>query len=299
MPSAVNVTIPQSAGLASQAGRGDLRVSQNQLLASQAGRGDLRVSQADVLVLWNFPTVRASSSQADIASYGTFQSSNRVTQFGALALIRPRVINQKIRAWGFSQNGHDFYVLRLGTDETLVYDATTGQWSNWASPNLPYFIPLSGLNWLGYSQTNVKQGLVSDVIAGDDSVGTLWLLDPNLGYDQLAGPTDKDVFERIVTGGITLREFKGSRTNAVYLACQTGFPQDDIPSNITLNISDDGGNTWLSMGTQTLQTGVYNQNVIWRSLGAARNPGRIFQFVDTGATVRIDGAEVNQEGFDA
>lgn len=62
-------------------------------------------------------------------------------------------------------------------------------------------------------------------------------------------------------------------------------------TSIQLRYSDDNGRTYTSAGTVIVQPGVFFTELRWRSMGLMRAPGRIFEFIDSGATVRIDGAD--------
>src|SRR5690606_14907332 len=73
----------------------------------------------------------------------------RVTQLRVISLVRGRVANPRVRTWTFTLDGHDFYVLRLGDQETLVYDVSTEQWVNWDSAGLPFWRPNVGMSWIG------------------------------------------------------------------------------------------------------------------------------------------------------
>ena len=86
------------------------------------------------------------------------------------------------RVWTFSLDGHDFYVLRLGDSETLVYDLYSEQWVDWANFQKEFWRANNGQNWAGASKLAYTYG--SDVVVGDDTYGLLWFLDPEQPYDQ-------------------------------------------------------------------------------------------------------------------
>lgn len=191
-----------------------------------------------------------------------------------------------LRVWGFSLDGHDFYVLKLGPSETLVYDLTTGQWSSWASPGMDSWRANIGQNWVGMGfDTFQTYGYNSDVIAGDAGSGTLWILDPTVGRDDRS-TVDSDSFNRIVTGGVRVMGRETIPCGAVTLDLSVGNPTQ-LNATITLEISDDAGNTWVSCGSKDVLAGDFNTTVEWRSLGLIKAPGRIFKITDTGTSVRI------------
>jgi len=211
----------------------------------------------------------------------------------------PPVGNPLIRSWGFSQDGHDFYVLRLGEEGTLIYDATTGQWSEWDGASVNYWRATLGMNWIGIGRDNLNAGAASNVIAGDIERGILWSLDPALGYDESVAEdaTTGDYFVRAVRGGVPFRGRHRSRTNGIWLTISNGQPTVPFAA-VTLRTSDDQGKTWQDRGTITVEPANYNQDLYWRSLGVMRAPGRLFEFEDNGAMIRIDGATIDMSKDD-
>lgn len=198
----------------------------------------------------------------------------------------------KLKAWSFEMDGHEQYVLRLGDTETLVYDLTTGKWAAWDSPDQNTWRAALGVNWLGMERDGYDSGAVTNVVVGDDAFGLLWTLDPTAGLDQNPNAaSDDQPFTRVVTGGLPMRGRQSPRCNAVFLTIATGSPVVDN-AVINLRISDDFGTTYQDCGDVSVPAGVYSTEIEWRSLGLIRAPGRIFEFTDTGATVRIDGADI-------
>ena len=192
---------------------------------------------------------------------------------------------------GFTLDGHDFYVLRLGADETLLYDLTTGQWSSWDSPGRNTWRATGSINWVGLLGSGEDNVPATNIICGDDTLGVLWALDPASGSDE--GPFEGmplRPFTRTVTGGIPVRSRTSPRCNAVTLVVSTGDP-DATDTTMQLRVSDDNGQTYQNCGAVKVPDNIYFREVRWRSLGVIRAPMRIFEFSDTGATVRIDGAD--------
>lgn len=196
--------------------------------------------------------------------------------------------NVASRAWGFSLDGHDFYVLRLGDSHSLVYDLMTRQWSEWKNETLDYWRAHCGQNWQGMAAT--LSTYPTDVVAGDDTEGILWVLDPTAGRDDLT-TSGSESFTRTVTGGISLSGRDVAPCNAVELTVALGAPTQ-TGAAFELSTSDNLGQTWLSHGTVTTSAGNYSQVVEWRALGTMQAPGRIFKITDNGATVRIGRADI-------
>lgn len=202
----------------------------------------------------------------------------------------------QVLAHAFSLDGHDFYVLKLGASETLVYDLTTGQWASWDSNNRFNWRPNSSFNWIGMLGSGSPSLPSTNIVMGDDTFGTLWVLDPSSGVDEGPLPGDAlEPFTRAVTGGLPLRNRKSPRCNAVTLTMSTGDP-DVTDARVQLRISDNNGRTYEDCGTVSVPPNNYFTEVRWRSLGLMRAPGRVFEFIDTGATVRIDGADAQLNG---
>jgi hypothetical protein len=195
-----------------------------------------------------------------------------------------------IRVWGYSLDGHDMAVFRLGQSETLVYDLTTKQWAWWANAGRTNWRVHCGQNWIGMSTATLERAFGSDVVAGDDTEGILWILDPTAGLDDLT-TTGNEVFTRTVLGGVPLDGRQVGQCNALTITLSLGQPVGDEAS-IQLRTSDDLGHNWLSHGSNTIISADYSAVVEWRSLGLMRQPGRLFEISDNGAAVRIGRADL-------
>lgn len=195
-----------------------------------------------------------------------------------------------LRCWTYSLDGHDYYVLRVGQSTTLVYDLTTGSWSEWRSPGRFNWRAHVGCNWVGMSATTLNRGWGSDVVAGDDASGVLWILNPAVGRDDRS-TTGSDYITRVVIGGIQMTSRDSIPCNAVELDVALGHASQPLAA-FTLETSDDFGHSWDNQGTVTIDTTDFTQVCEWRSLGNISYPGRIFRFTDNGATVRFSGADM-------
>jgi hypothetical protein len=268
----------------------DVRVTDSFINAGVISTPDVRITQAFSLALIKFPSEEVRLTESFIAALVTSGSTIRVTDSYVLALVKGRTDNRKARAWTFSLDGHHFYVLRAGEDATLIYDLTTNQWSEWVSGSRPTtWRAQSGTNWIGMLNTYVFAN--SNVVAGDDTFGVLWVLDPDQGYDESPEDGSEVQFSRTATTFIPKGMRETERLGAVYLTASVGNPQV-TGATITLRTSDDAGNTWQDHGTITATEGEYSQEFVWRSLGLIKQPGKLFEFVDNGASVRLDKLDI-------
>lgn len=254
------------------------------------------VSQYNALAIINFP--------ADFEDVTTVAETVPVRQTSPvdveqarLAVVaRGRTANPQLHAWTFSLDGHDFYVLRLGDRETLIYDTTTEQWVEWGDLNLPFWRPTVGQNWVGGIRLGTDNG--SNIIAGDDTFGLLWILNPTQPYDQhpdYLNYRQEIYFDRAVTGQVVIRGRTTTPVFAAFLTSDMGNPAYD-GAGVTLLMSDDAGQSYDDMGLVTVTPGVQMPELSWYSLGQMEAPGRLFKIVDDGAIARIDGLEIDVDG---
>lgn len=252
----------------------------------------IRASEARVFTIFNLPSQGEQVSQARIFSpVVSAPIPIEVSQLRVMAIVHGRLDNRKMRAGWFPLDGHDFVFFRLGESSTLVYDLTTSTWMEWNSEDLNFWRVNAAWNWVGMGSTTLMAGAQSKVVAGDDSVGLLWTLDPTVGVDDSAR-SDRDPvpFTRRVIGGVAQRLRESTPVGAVFLTCDFATPQYTTAA-ITLRTSDDNGKTFQTQGTVTVEPGNYDQDIQWRSVGQIKAPGRIFEITDNGATVRIDGLD--------
>lgn len=263
------------------------------LVAGVAANVD--VGQTSVRVLMNFPTEEVRISQTSVRVVGKPSVDIEISQSVVRALVRGRIYNPKLRAWTYTLDGHDYYVLKLADDKTLVYDLLTEQWS-WFSGTGAYWRPNTGKNW--YSAGIVSQNYGSNVIAGDDTLGHLWVLNPEQGYDE--NPSvgmDHIRFPRVATGQVTVRQRKTLPVFQVYLTANAGAPVT-TGDTVTLTYSDDLGNTFVDAGPISVTTGEFNQEFAWRSLGLITQAGRLLKITDDGAFARIEALDCSIGGVD-
>lgn len=253
-----------------------------------------RVVLAGASVILNFPTLSLDASDAGVIVATNFLAPGiQVSEFGAVIVAQGRIFNPKLHAWTFSLDGHDFYVLRLGETETLIYDLYSEQWVDWSTKDIDFWRPNSGMNWIGGQKFATEYG--SDIVVGDDSHGLIYFLDPEQPYDE--PPIDYatapiQYFERIVMGQAPLRGRETVPCYAVWLTTDMGNPAY-IGAGVTLYTSDDAGETFDDHGLITVTQDVRTPELSWYSLGQITAPGRLFKIVDDGAVARIDCLEMD------
>ena len=256
----------------------------------------LNVFQEVVLSVYNVPAEEMRSSFVSILAPIRQDSQGlRVALGSVLAVITGKIDNPKLQAWTYTLDGHDFYILKLGTSgKTLVFDLSTKQWAWWSSTDDVRWRPSTGMNWRSADSISVNYG--SNVITGDDSSGTLWVLDPEQGYDDKIEKTDTSPtkFPRVATGQLAISARKTVPIYSIDLSASFGYPSltDNI---VTLEYSDDQGNTYVVADQPMVSAeGNYNQEFTWRSLGQVASPGRLIRVTDDGAFARIDDMTVNE-----
>lgn len=264
------------------------------LVVSNTLTPQLNASMAGALTVLNFPTPFIYSSDVGAIVATNFLAGEvEVSQVGALVVGRGRIDNPKLRAWTFTLDGHDFYVLRLGTMFTLIYDVYSEQWVEWDSPDLDFWRPNIGVNWSGGQKFAREFG--SDIIVGDDTYGLIYFLDPEQPYDQTPqdyAEVQEQYFERIVMGQLPIRGREVLPCYSIWITSNMGNPAY-TGAGVTLYTSDDAGETFDDHGLVTVTLGEFQSELSWYSLGQLSAPGRLFKIVDDGAVVRIDCMEMN------
>ncbi len=268
----------------------DVQATQAFVLAAVTTGADVRVSKAYVLAATQFPSEEVRASQAFVNAAVFYGNRVQVVQAYVLAAIRGRVYDPRIRAWTFTLDGHDYYVLRLGTASTLVYDTNSEQWYIWGSRDSDLWSAYNGINWVG-------AGYSSNVIVGDDINGSIYQLDPDYDFDddRLVGNENPRQFLRQITGQIIKRGYDAAPCFEVQLLGSIGDMANTDLTAVTLATSDDSGHTYDDQGTVTLDNADYTARASWLSLGSIVAPGRLFRISDYGALKRIDSLEMPGE----
>jgi hypothetical protein len=268
-----------------------IRTTQARVLSVESGT-DLRVTMGRVYSIINYPTpfVRLTQGRVIAITAGT---KLRVTQARVMAVVRGRVADPRVHAWTFTLDGHDFYVLRLGDELTLVYDVYSEQWMDWHDKYNPFWRLNIGTNWVGAAKLAYTYG--SSVIVGDDTAGLLYFLDPEQPYDDhpdYLDPVQELYFERVTQGQVPMTGRQVLPCYAAWLTTDMGDPAY-VGAGVKLEISDDAGETYDDMGTVTVTPGENSPELSWYSLGQIEAPGRLFRITDDGAVARIDSMEMN------
>ena len=266
------------------------------LAAVRVAAANLRLPQYAPLVAVNYHAKNINATNSNLlVAFRAHAANLSTSNLQALVAVQGRPNNPKLRAWVFDLDGHQFYVLKLGTKgKTLVYDLTTQTWSWWATSDQIFWRATTGINWIDHGQQGYING--SNVVVGDDTVGILWVLNPEQGYDDSIYQAERSSgvqvpFDRIATAQMITRMRQYVPVYQAYLTANMGDPKVN-GAYASLSYSDDIGNTYVSAGNITAIPGNYNQEFAWRSLGAFGPAGRLFQIYDNGAFARIDGLDI-------
>jgi hypothetical protein len=276
----------------------DAQVYQGNVFSIAETGAEMQASLGGLLAVAIWPAEFLDASQAGLLTVGEASTTVSAAQAGMFVVARGRVANPRARAWTFTLDGHDFYVLRLGDQATLIYDIYSKQWIEWTSKDLPFWRPSSGQDWLGAKALAEEYG--STVVVGDDTFGLLWFLSPEQPYDDNPS-TDRAPqqlpFERIVTGQVLA-------SGRQYLPCYAIFVEGDnygltgvdFTPSVTLETSDDQGRNFVAHDTLTVETDLTVDNpYMWTSLGQIAGPGRMFRVTDNGLFARIDSMGMNDD----
>lgn len=183
----------------------------------------------------------------------------------------------RLRAWGFTMDGHRFYVLHLGEQGTFVYDFTTKQWSEWKTEGFATgWNAHVGQNW----------GADDRIIAADRENPIIWLVDPTTFRDEGYKDIRRTATAIIPNSGMSYRTH-----DSLMLYASVGDPSAPSPT-IEMTYSDDQGVTYEAPEDSiiVLTPGDNGQSLEWLSLGSFPSPGRVIDITDYGGVGRIDRA---------
>lgn len=235
------------------------------------------LSASLVAYRWTTPGIKNTLNASYIAAQP--ELTIRLTQAEVYVAILRGAETRKLRAWTFTMDGHNFYVLTLGNLATYVYDKTTQQWQTWRSDALEFWRAHMGLNW------------DNEIVGGDFETGQLWNIDPTTILDEDPAGVETPIIS-YVTGFVGWRGRDFLPCFGVSLVGSVADVEYEDAS-VTLRMSDDMEATMLNMGTILATQG----DTSWYSLGQIGTPGRIFQVEDIGFMVRIETLEfLAQEG---
>lgn len=169
------------------------------------------------------------------------------------------------RAFSYTHEGHNFYVLTFPAGRTWVYDAATGAWHSRKSFGTP--------RW----RANCHAVFDGRHIVGDFSTGRLYVLDMDV-YTEDGMP-----IERIRVSQPIHAEEKTLFMSELEIDFDGGMGpltgQGAAPQ-ACLQWSDNGGRSWSQeLWTNIGSQGAYGAQAIWRRLGSFRH--RIFKLTVT------------------
>jgi len=187
-------------------------------------------------------------------------------------------------AWTFDFDGHTFYVLDLGDRGAMVYDLTTRSWSVWDT--------------LGYQgHLNMKNGFHwrdgKMVVGGGILNGLLVQMNEGSYLDEDFRPVAYEVSGVVFAS--TERYIRQVSLRLVGSPGRTGLVDVVNPPVLNMTYSDDNGATWAPTQAVTLSSDS-SQRIEFRSLGAFRQPGRIFKLFDNGGVKFIAYVMADVEG---
>lgn len=267
----------------------DVRTTQGYVLAAVAAAGgDVRVSQLYAFAATQFPSQEIRYSQGYVHAAVQFGMDVRTTQAYVLAAVKGRPLDNLIRAWTFTLDGHDYYVLKLGEIETLVYDTHAEEWYVWGTADTNLWNLMDGTNWAG-GVTSWAGGYGSNVVAGSNTNGALFFLDPEATDDDAAlADASVQPYRREAMAQYVMRGTDFVPCFGVQAYGSIGEVLSNNPTDVSLEISDDRGHSFFDCGTVSITVDDYNARASWTSLGSMSAPGRLFKVIDYGAMHRID-----------
>lgn len=238
-----------------------------------------RTTGAFALTAVNFPT--ASERVSQLRGLVSVQSNTtlRTTQAEVLVAVLYGAEERMLRAWTFTQDGHDFYVV-LCAGETYIYDKESEEWCQWASPDAAFWRGIDGVDWEGMN------------VCIDSGSGKLFQIDPLGRLDYKTTPITSYIY-----GGLTER----FRTiPSIYMA-EVAVSQNSPPHNVdptTLSITLETTDTVTTYNHGTVYGAATGNHTYPRfyGLGLLRSPGILFKITDTGFARRIDGLNIEISG---
>lgn len=266
----------------------DVTAQQGFTLIPTAGSG-ISASQLYTLAAINFPSEALDVQQGFAQSVTEYDNEVTVQQLFTMVVVRGLPDWPVCRAWTFTLDGHDFYVLNT-VEETLVCDLSVEppSWFVWGTADDKRWRGFVGRQWVARLPNEDSYG--SNVLVGDRVNGVLYFLNPEGAADDNPDFAVDDVvpFRRVITGQVVIRGRTAIPCNGVEM---TGSPPqlyNTSLNEVELFTSDDRGATYVSCGAISVTENDFNQRFDWLSLGSMESPGRLFQIVDYGALTRVD-----------
>ena len=177
-------------------------------------------------------------------------------------------------AYAYQQEGHYFYVLNIpGLNTTWVYDMGTKQWAERQSS-------INGVTGRNIGETHCFLNGVH--IIGDHSSGNIYSLNLN-SYTENGNPIYRIRQSPHVSDSLNRMFYKLFEVDfqfGVGLPNNGSNPVSSVNPRVTLEISNDGGETWGNAIYAALgKIGQYKYRARWQRLGSSRD--RVFRVTVT------------------
>lgn len=260
------------------------------LALGEGNSNNAQLAQFGAIAIYNFPADFGDFTQVGAVILAESNPIADLSQFGAVVLYKYRSADPRVRAWTFTLDGHDYYVLQLGEIETLIYDTHSKQWYVWGDADGDIWKLNCGINWT--SAGTLMNDYGSNVLVGDYANGALYMLDPDYIYDDDRwNEGNEQRFTRFAQGQI---EVRGPDLVSCYGVQLLGTPgeADADGLGVSLLYSDDRGKSYEDAGAITVAVGDYAARIEWWSLGSMNAPGRLFRIQDDGALASLDCLEL-------
>jgi hypothetical protein len=208
----------------------------------------------------------------------------RVSQHGVEEKLSAYARVDDCEAFPYTWNGHLFVVFRFpnalgtGNGACWVFDVTTSEWHERST--------------YGSSTWNVVDTAecYGKVFVQQASTGAIGYLSDSV-YTEFGGTLRREwTYPAVYQDNVDMFHAQ------LELVARTGDAPIGIVPQVTLEISDDGGNTWVAMPARELgRVGQYKHLVRWNRLGVAKD--RVYRCsVDNAAVpVRITGTTLQVE----
>lgn len=200
----------------------------------------------------------------------TYRNDNSPQAIDDDGIVERSIASEAHRLFLITDERHKLVCARFDAS-TMVYDVTTGQWSEFQS----------------YGRSNWRVG----PSMGDTENGTIWR------FTDYAD--DGGMLERRFRAGAPLDS--GLAVSNLRLVCEVGqtpFLADPYAEPVVeMRYSDDAGRTWSSWEAVSLgRQGEYRTRPEWRALGMFDDPGMIFDFrVTDPVSWRVNGVKFNEK----
>lgn len=217
------------------------------------GAAEFGVTKVDNSVVWlaNDLTVRRINGA----------TPQRVSQHGVERAIQSYTRVDNCRAFSYTLDGH-ICAAFVFDEGAWIYDATTGEWHERQTYGSPTW-DVSGIAE-AYGRVYVQRASTGEIGVMSRETFTEWdgVLRSEWTYQNVYSRA-----QRIFHGSIEL----GVETGVGLVSGQGSDPR------IMLEVSDDGGRTWLSLPARSLGArGDYRQRVRWHRLGSSFD--RVYRF---------------------